>query len=356
MNTDTPKDTAPDADSEAAPPEAGRKRMRVQLWLILALLFAGIAAAAATGWFVLRSELAKPGPADKAKVFSVLPGANARLVGRRLKAEGLIRHAPLFEIKARLAGPALTLKAGEYRIPAHASITAIFDQLVSGKTLQHPLTLAEGLSSRDIVRALRASPLLAGEISQIPPEGSLLPETYMVTRGTSRQAVLARMQAAMDRLLAREWPRRQPDLPLKSAREALILASIVEKETGIAAERPMVAAVFLNRLRKGMRLESDPTILYGLTGGAPLGRGLRRSEIDRKTAWNTYQIDGLPPTPICNPGRDAILAVLHPAQTDALYFVANGRGGHVFASNYHQHLRNVERWRKLERQRRRKRR
>ncbi len=306
-------------------------------------------------WDVFRHQLSTSGPSVSAKVFVVKPGANARRIAQRLEAEGLISHAPLFRAKARLADPGLTLKAGEYRIPAHASINAIFDQLVSGKTLQHALTFAEGLSSREIVQALRKSPYLTGEVDDMPPEGALLPETYMVTRGASRQAVLARMRAAMDALLAREWPRRQPGLPLESPQEALILASIVEKETGIAAERPLVAAVFLNRLRKGMRLESDPTILYGLTGGKPLGRGLRRSEIDRKTAWNTYQIDGLPPTPICNPGRDAILAVLHPAQTDALYFVADGSGGHVFSSTYRQHLRNVAHWRKLERQRRRKR-
>ena len=354
MSTGVPKAEEKEDAGDLAPRKPGRKLVRTLL--ILALPAIGAAAGGFVVWFLLTTALARPGPSDKAQIFTVFSGANAGLIARRLEREGLISHAHLFQGKARMAGAQFTLKAGEYRIPAHASINAIFDQLVSGKTIQHPLTIAEGLTSQEILQILRDNPYLVGEIDEIPPEGTLLPETYMITRGASRKAVLARLHAAMDDLLAREWPRRQHGLPLKSAQEALILASIVEKETGIADERPKVAAVFLNRLRKGMRLESDPTILYGLTGGKPLGRGLRRSEIDKKTAWNTYQIDGLPPTPICNPGRDALLAVLHPAPTDALYFVADGSGGHVFASTYRQHLRNVAHWRKQERQRRRKRR
>ncbi|PHS28784.1 MAG: aminodeoxychorismate lyase [Robiginitomaculum sp.] len=297
--------------------------------------------------------MAVPGPSLVVKAFTVKPGSGAGAIARELETKGLIHHDFLFKMKTRLAGEGVTLKAGEYRIKPQASVNEIFAQLQSGKIVQHAVTVPEGRTVREIMDIVRASPVLIGDLTEVPPEGSLLPETYLVTRGTTRKALITRMQADMKAVLDQAWEGRDPKLPLRTKNEMLILASIVEKETGIAAERPQVAAVFVNRLRRPMRLESDPTILYGLNGGQPLGRGLRRSEIDRKTAWNTYQIDGLPPTPICNPGRDALLAVAHPAPTKDIYFVADGTGGHIFAASYRAHLRNVSQWRKIERQRKR---
>jgi len=194
--------------------------------------------------------------------------------------------------------------------------------------------------------------VLTGDITRLPPEGRLLPETYLVDRGTSRQAVIDRMEAAQDALIADLWPNRADDLPFDTPEEAIILASVVEKETGIAHERPLVAAVFVNRMRRGMRLQSDPTIIYGLTQGEPLGRGIRRSELDSTSnPYNTYQIDGLPPTPIANPGREAIAAVLNPPDSAYLFFVADGTGGHAFSETYAEHNRHVARWRRIERER-----
>ena len=229
----------------------------------------------------------------------------------------------------------------------------VYELLRSGQTIQHSVTFAEGLTSAMIVAVLNDSDVLTGEIAEVPAEGTLLPETYHVTRGTSRQDLLDRMARDQRELLDELWPNRAPNLPIETREEAIILASVVEKETGVASERPEVAAVFINRLRRGMRLESDPTIIYGISQGEPLGRGLRRSEIDNENnAWNTYQIPRLPPTPIANPGRESLAAVLNPAETSALFFVADGTGGHVFADTYAQHQRNVAQWRRIERQRR----
>jgi UPF0755 protein len=198
------------------------------------------------------------------------------------------------------------------------------------------------------VDILNAEPVLIGTIEDVPEEGTLWPETYEVARGETRAAVIARMQRSASENLAELWAQRGPTTVVRTPKEALILASIVEKETGIGAERPRVAAVFSNRIRVGMRLESDPTIIYGITRGRPLGRGIRRSELERDTGYNTYLIDGLPPTPIANPGREALAAVLNPPRSQELFFVADGTGGHVFAETYEQHLANVGRWRAIE--------
>ena len=202
-----------------------------------------------------------------------------------------------------------------------------------------------------IVDIVNAADVLTGPAQTVPPEGSLLPETYMVLRGSSRAEVLARMRADQQKALDDLWEKRAPDLPFATQQQALTLASIVEKETGIASERPRVAAVFVNRLRKGIPLQSDPTIIYGITKGRPLGRGIRKSELDRRTPYNTYFIPALPPTPIANPGREAIAAVLNPPASNDLFFVADGSGGHVFAATVEEHNRNVEHWREVERQR-----
>jgi UPF0755 protein len=302
---------------------------------------------------ILPAKFAKPGPLLVETRFEVPRGAGVNLIAQRLETAGLIREKHLFRLKAKMAESSTPLKAGEYWIVPHASIDELFAQMQAGNVIQHAITIPEGLTSRAIMRQLEAEDLLVGKISEVPPEGSLLPETYHVVMDTTRNDMLERMKLDHDRVLAELWSGREADLPIKTPEEAVILASIVEKETGIASERDRVAAVFVNRLRRGMRLESDPTILYGLNGGEPLGRGLRRSEIDRKNAWSTYQIDGLPPTAICNPGRAAMYATLHPAKTRDLYFVADGSGGHAFAKTYAAHLANVAKWRKIERARRR---
>ena len=244
------------------------------------------------------------------------------------------------------------LRAGEFAIPEAASMAEIYDILRSGQTIQYPVTAAEGLTTAMIIRIVEASEVMTGEITRIPAEGALLPETYLVSRGDDRQALIDRMEAAQDALLDELWSNRAENLPFDTPEEAIILASVVEKETGIAHERPMVASVFVNRLRRGMRLQSDPTIIYGITQGEPLGRGIRRSELDSTAnRYNTYQIDGLPPTPISNPGRDAIAAVLNPPEGQYLYFVADGTGGHAFATSLAEHNRNVAQWRRIERER-----
>jgi UPF0755 protein len=212
--------------------------------------------------------------------------------------------------------------------------------------------VVEGLSSHAVVELIRKVDVLTGEIEETPPEGAIAPDTYNVTRGDKRADVLARMVTAQSNRLAAAWESRQEGLPLKSPEEALVLASIVEKETGLDGERGKVAGVFINRLRRGMRLQSDPTVIYGITlGKETLGRGLRRSELNARTDYNTYQIDGLPPTPIANPGQAAIQAVMQPESTDAIYFVADGTGGHAFATNLRDHQNNVAAWRRIERER-----
>ena len=207
------------------------------------------------------------------------------------------------------------------------------------------------MTSAQIVRTLDAIETLVDDDPSVPPEGTLLPETYLTPRGMSQSELLQTMAEAQTELMDELWPNRAPDLPFETREEAIILASIVEKETGVGMERDMVAGVFVNRLRRGIKLQSDPTIIYGITGGDPIGRRIRRSEIDRVTDWNTYQIPALPRTPICNPGEAAIRAVLNPAETDALFFVADGTGGHAFARTLAEHNRNVEKWRQIQRER-----
>jgi UPF0755 protein len=263
----------------------------------------------------------------------------------------VIRSALAFRLAGELYERGRTLKAGEYQIPKGASMRQLVELMAEGRTLLHPITIPEGLTSAMVVELLAASDVLSGATPTTPPEGAILPETYKVARGADRARVLQQMMAAREETVAALWEKRAAGLPIKTPEEAVILASIVEKETGIAHERPQVAAVFVNRLRKGMRLESDPTIIYGVNQGRALGRGILRSELDRATPYNTYKIDGLPPTPIANPGRDAIAAVLNPPQTTALFFVADGTGGHAFAATYAEHQRNVARWREIERQR-----
>tara|TARA_R110002073_G_scaffold103194_3_gene233655 strand:- start:740 stop:1804 length:1065 start_codon:yes stop_codon:yes gene_type:complete len=328
---------------------------RLFLWLFAGLLVLALLAAGSVygGYRWLQAEFVRPGPAMEEAVILLPRGTGLVRISSQLESAGLIEDARLFRAAVTLDGGDRALRAGEYAVPAGSSMAQIYELLRSGRTMQHPVTFAEGLTSAMIVAVLQQADVLTGEITDIPAEGSILPETYLVDRGTPRQVVLDRMLGAQQSLLDELWPQRAENLPFETREEAIILASVVEKETGIGAERAEVAAVFVNRLRRGMRLESDPTIIYGITSGEPLGRGLRRSELDNAAnAWNTYQNDGLPPTPIANPGAESIAAVLNPADSRALFFVADGTGGHAFAATYAEHQRNVARWRQIERARR----
>ena len=302
----------------------------------------------AWGWSVYYA----PGPSARqgdSTIVTLPSGSGVSAIAARLKSAGVIRSTDMFKAAATLTGADRRLRAGEYRVPNKASLRAVLGLLTDGRVVRHFVTIPEGWSSAQAVDILNKEEVLTGAVDTVPAEGSLWPETYEVARGETRASVVARMQRAMTDNLARLWAARSPMTVVTSPEEAVILASIVEKETGLAAERPRVAAVFSNRIRIGMRLESDPTIVYGITKGRPLGRGIRQSELAADTGYNTYLIDGLPPTPIANPGVDAIRAVLNPPRSTDLFFVADGSGGHAFASNYEQHQLNVIRWREIER-------
>jgi UPF0755 protein len=295
---------------------------------------------------------AGPGPAarqDGSTTVILRQGAGLPEIAASLARAGVVRSATIFIAATQITRTGRHLKAGEYEFASHASMSAVIDEIRRGEVVHHMVTIPEGLTSEQVVDVLMANDVLTGA-APVPAEGSILPETYEVRRGEDRAEVLQRMMDARDTLLRALWAQRRPDLPLQTPEQAVTLASIVEKETGLAEERPRVAAVFINRLQRGIRLGSDPTIIYGLTGGKPLGRGIRQSELTAYTPYNTYLIDGLPPGPICNPGRASLAAALDPPHTDELYFVASGTGGHVFASTLEQHQKNVEHWRGVERQ------
>jgi UPF0755 protein len=296
---------------------------------------------------------AGPGPkAGSGEVTTVVleRGSGVGQIGRTLQDAGVISSAGLFAVAARLTGAASELKAGEYEVRAGASMASVLADIRAGRVVRRLLTIPEGWTSGMVLDAVNNEVVLTGTAEE-PPEGSILPDSYEIQRGQSREAVIQRMRDAHDRLLADLWAKRQPGLPVTTPQEAVTLASIVEKETGVASERPRVAAIFVNRLRKGMLLQSDPTIIYGLTKGRPLGRGIRASELAADSPWNSYKVAGLPPGPIANPGRASLEAVLNPPKTDELYFVADGSGGHAFASTYEAHEKNVARWRRIERER-----
>ncbi len=275
-------------------------------------------------------------------------GAGVSEIGASLQQAGVIRSAPVFLAAAQVTGAARHMRAGEYAFPSRASLREVISRLRHGLVVHHRITIPEGLSSRQAVDVLNRSDVLTGPAS-LPPEGSLLPETYEVVRGQTRASLLMRMTDDRERLLATLWAHRQPGLPLADADQAVALASIVEKETALAAERPHVAAVYINRLRLGVKLEADPTVIYGLTNGAgPLGHSLRASELAAPGPYNSYLNTGLPPTPIDNPGRASLAAVLDPTPSTDLYFVADGGGGHVFAKTLAEHEKNVARWRSFE--------
>ena len=319
---------------------------RILLGLLSVLIVLALVAGGVVAWGF--REYRAPGPAA-ADVVQVLPhGAGLGPIAAALRDAGVIRREILFVAAVRLTGAAPKLKAGEYRFAAHASLEQVIEQLIQGRTVVHKLTIPEGLLTVEVMALVANAEALTGALPPPPPDGSLLPETYFYSWGDSRAALLGRMQKAMRDALQELWASRKAGLPFARPEQAVILASIVEKETALAGERPHIAGLFLNRLRRGMRLQSDPTVAYGLTNGqAPLGRELSRADLDSDTAFNTYRIEGLPPHPIANPGRAALEAVANPSKTSDLYFVADGTGGHVFSETLEQHNRNVRRWRAL---------
>ncbi len=353
-----PKSAAEALKPEAvAPPprrsRASRSQIVVFLNFMMSLMILGVVAAGFAAWYG-KKEFEGAGPLGAATVFEVKPNSGWDGVATQLERSGIISDSRIFQIGVRANGAARKLKAGEYELKAGASMREVMDTLVSGKSILYSLTIPEGWTVTQAFARISADPVLTGPMpTEMPAEGTLVADTQRFSRGMSRDAIITRMQADQARLVESIWAQRDSDLPVKDVNEFVTLASIVEKETGVADERPRVAAVFINRLRKGMRLQSDPTIIYGLFGGAgkPADRPIYRSDIDKPTPYNTYVIDGLPPTPIANPGKAALEAVANPARTDDLYFVADGTGGHAFASTLEEHNRNVERWREIEKQR-----
>jgi peptidoglycan lytic transglycosylase G len=321
--------------------------------ILLALLLIAIIAAGAFEWE--RANFVLPGPkAPHGEETVVLVPAGVGLAGvsQELADDGVVARAELFQLGVRLRGNTSKLKAGEYAVPSRASMDDIMAILIAGKSIEHKFTAAEGLTSDMIFKLLMADPVLIGDAGSQAAEGTLLPETYLFTHGATRSEIVERMKTAQKSLLDRLWATKAGDLPLKNEDEAVILASIVEKETAIPEERRHVAAVFENRLRLGMKLQSDPTIIYAITKGYPLGRRILESEINAVTPYNTYVIPALPAGPICNPGKDAIAAVLNPAPSRDLYFVANGTGGHAFSATQAEQDKNVAIWRRIESKRR----
>ncbi|WP_435259190.1 endolytic transglycosylase MltG [Thioclava sp. FR2] len=369
------------------------------LFIVLLIVVSGLLA-----WG--REQYRGPGPLADAICFRVERGASLSAVSRALQEQGAITDARIFRIGADYSDRANDLKFGSYLLPPKSSMRDVLAALTAGgqstcgrevnfqigvaraqvimreldpttnryvevvkfdpkaeaapqayvdvqnePDLRFRVTLAEGVTSWQVVEELKRADFMTGDITEVPAEGSLAPDSYEVEKGSDRAALIGRMVAAQTSILAELWAERAEGLPYETPEEALIMASIVEKETGIADERPQVASVFVNRLDRGMRLQTDPTVIYGITlGKEPLGRGLRQSELRRETPYNTYVIDGLPPTPIANPGRLSIQAALNPADTNFVFFVADGTGGHAFAETLEEHNRNVAEWRKIEAQ------
>ncbi|WP_428642510.1 endolytic transglycosylase MltG [Roseibium sp.] len=344
-----------------APPQRSRHVRNpfvILINMVITLTVFGLAAVGAA-LYIGKHKFEEPGPLSKETTVVISSGAGLSGITSRLTAEGIIDDSVLdewvFNLGIRFYKNATKLQAGEYAFAPGVSMQEIMNDLVEGKAVTHSVTIPEGWTTAQIVARVREHPILTGEITEIPEEGALLPETYTFARGTPRQEVLNQMKAAQVKLLTEIWERRVDGLPINSPEELVILASIVEKETALADERSRVAGVFVNRLNKKMRLQSDPTILYGLYGGEAWLKdrsAIKQSELKKENKYNTYQIDGLPPGPIGNPGRAAMEAVANPSRTQDLYFVADGTGGHVFAETYEQHQDNVRKWRKIEKDRR----
>jgi UPF0755 protein len=335
-------------------PQLSRRSQRVRHPLVIAgnaiftvLIVVSVAVGGAL--YVGKQRFEAPGPLAQDKVVNIPRGLGIRDIADLLQREGVIDQPWVFIGGVLVLKARGDLKHGEYQFTKSASLAEVVNTIIENKVVQHTLTIPEGLTSEQIVAKLLENDALSGQIKEIPREGTLLPETYKFTRGMLRAQIIQRMQQAHQRMLQEVWEHRMPDLPVKTPEQLVILASIVEKETGRPDERSRVASVFVNRLKNKMRLQSDPTIIYGLTGGkGSLGRPILKSEIEQPTPYNTYVIDGLPSGPIANPGRASLEAAANPARTKDLYFVADGSGGHVFSETYDQHLKNVARLRALE--------
>ncbi len=316
-----------------------------------ALLLAGallLLGGAAAGWWYLQRYMHTPGPLAREAVVYLPRGSGLGEITSRLAAARVIDHPWLLRIALRLSGRDRRLRAGEYRFTPGMTPAEVVERIERGLVLLHRLTIPEGLTVAQVYARIAAAEFLAGELPKRPPEGSLLPETYLFPRDAPRRVVVAEMKAAMAKTLAAAWRARDPALPLAGPEELLILASIVEKETSREDEYPLIAAVFVNRLRRGMPLQADPTVIYALTRGeGPLGRRLTRRDLEIDSPYNTYRHPGLPPTPIANPGKAALFATADPADVDHLYFVADGTGGHRFARTLEEHIRNVRNWRRV---------
>ena len=349
----SPKSPTEALQPEAVPPPPPRSAVVRHPLVIFFnfLLTVAIVGVIAAGGAVLATKMQfdRPPALDQPRAISIGRGLKVTGIAEQLQREGLIGSKWLFVAGVMLGHQQSNLKAGEYLIPAHASMRDIMDAMVTGKGILYSITIPEGLTSTQIVDRLNAEDILVGDIKAIPPEGALLPETYKFTRGDTRQSIIDRMERERDSVLNDVWAHRAADLPIKSAQELVVLASIVEKETALADERSRVAAVFVNRMRLNMRLQSDPTVIYGLFGGAgkPSGYSLTRADVEKATPYNTYVVNGLPPAPIANPGRASLEAVANPSRTRDLFFVADGSGGHAFAETYEAHLKNVARWRDI---------
>lgn len=319
---------------------------RAVVWFVMAVLLCG----AAIGVYGYKKwqALDNAGPLTADKIIFLKRGTGPSTIARQLQDDGVIENARLFVLAMRFKGIARKLKAGEYNIPAGTSANGVMELLVSGKTIVHKITIPEGLTSQNIRALLMADTILRGKLPDELQEGRYLPETYHFSRGERRADIVRRMRVAQSELLKKLWKTRNRKIPVNTPKEAIILASIVEKETGVSSERARVAAVFVNRLHKNMPLQTDPTVIYALAGGAGrLDRPLTRKDLKTDHPYNTYRNRGLPPGPIANPGAEAIKAVLNPAKTKELYFVADGSGGHAFAHTLAEHNRNVRRWRRI---------
>ncbi|GIL03023.1 MAG: 4-amino-4-deoxychorismate lyase [Alphaproteobacteria bacterium] len=336
------------------PPKRSRQARRgivvVFNALISLLVFVAIVGSGLVYFGKMRFE--EPGPLQASRTIVIREGSSLARIAEQLEANGIIDNELLFRFGVRAHRGAGSLKAGEYAFDPGMSMYDVMQTIRSGRGILYKVTFPEGLTVRQIFDRLAENEYLEGDLpAELPPEGSLLPDTYPFQRGTSRQAIIDQARRARDRVVAEIWDKRIDGLPIQTMGEFVTLASIVEKETGRSAERPRVAAVFINRLNQGMRLQSDPTVIYGLFGGEglPPDRPIYRSDLDKPTPYNTYLNDGLPPGPIANPGRAALEAVANPSRTSDLYFVADGTGGHVFAVSYEEHQENVRRWREVER-------
>ncbi len=343
-------------DRAPEPPRGSRGRPQHPLVvflnrLITFLLIASICVGALA--YVVRRQFDQPGPLTYPTVFVVARGEGVDAVAKRLEREGIISDRWTFRIAALYFKVHNKIKAGEYNVKVNASLRDVLDTLVEGKSILSGVSIPEGLTSYQIVERLKAAPELTGDIAEIPPEGTLLPDTYRFAKGTSRDELIRRMQGEQKKFLEGLWASRSPGLQSWKPEDFINIAAIVEKESSRAEERPRVAAVYWNRLKKNMPLQADPTIVYGASEGrGTLGRGILKSELrDEDNPYNTYRNKGLPPTPIANPGRAAIEAALNPAKTTDLFFVADGTGGHAFAESYTDHQRNVAKWRQIEKER-----